>query len=138
MGRGGPGAGRQNSKALLASLVDKLDLLTRKPLTIELTPHEKAKLAEQLQGLAEQEKLSDEEAKKKLDNLVALLKDNKDSLQAVGFRWPGESGPALRPPADSPNPFKEEGNNNHLKDLQERLGQKPAEKESKAAAAKAP
>jgi hypothetical protein len=115
-GRGGP----PSSKTELAAFVGKLDLLTSKPLAIDLADDKKTKVAQVLQGLDKQDTLSEEDAKKKLDALEDQLKDYKDTFLAVGFRWPSESGSA-RPPATSPNPFKDEANSRHLKALQERL-----------------
>jgi hypothetical protein len=115
------GGGRgPNSKSQLAALVDKLDVLTNKPLAIELTPEKKAKVAELLQGLDQKEELSEEDAQKKLDELTDQLKEHKSTLEAAGYRWPGEGGGG-RGGGNAPNPFKEEANSQHLKALQERL-----------------
>jgi hypothetical protein len=117
---GGGGGGRGPSpKAQLASLVTKLDQLTQKPLTVTLNDEEKAKLAEQLRGLAELDTLDDEEAKKRLEATLELVKDDREALEAAGYRWPGAPG-GFRP-TGAPNPFKEEENAAHLKGLQARL-----------------
>jgi catechol 2,3-dioxygenase-like lactoylglutathione lyase family enzyme len=92
-GKGGGGGGRGPSpKTQLATLVDKLDVLTSKPLAIELTPDKKVKVAELLKGLDNKAELSDEDAKQKLDALLAEVQDQKRTLEAAGFRWPGEGG----------------------------------------------
>ena len=62
--------------------------------------------------------LTEEEAKAKLDALAAELKDYKSTLEAAGYRWPGDAAP--QPPASTGNPFKEQAGQ-HLKALQERL-----------------
>ena len=114
-GRGGSFGGTPSSKAQLAALVTKLDQLSQKSLTVELTTEQKKKAHEILKGLADAEDLSDDDAKKRLDDLLELLKDKKGTIEAAGFRWPG--GPAPARPADAPNPFKEEANAKHLKSL---------------------
>jgi hypothetical protein len=120
-GGGGMGGGRGPSpKTQLATLVDKLDVLTSKPLAIELTPDKKVKVAELLKGLDDKAELSDEDAKQKLDALLAEVQDQKRTLEAAGFRWPGEGGGG-RAGATPPNPFMDEANSQHLKALQERL-----------------
>jgi len=119
-GGGGMGGGRGPSpKTQLATLIDKLDVLTSKPLAIELTPDKKVKVAELLKGLDDKAELSDEDAKQKLDALLAEVQDQKRTLEAAGFRWPGEGGG--RAGAAPPNPFMDEANSQHLKALQERL-----------------
>ena len=118
---GGMGGGGAQPKAQLAGLVDKLDLLTAKPLAIQLTDEQRAKIAEQLKGLDQAKELTDEEAKKKLDALTETLKPYRETLEAAGYRWPGAGGGGGRQPPPPPNPFMEEKNNKHLKDLQDRL-----------------
>src|SRR5438105_7174750 len=60
-----PGGGGPSPKTQLATLVDKLDVLTGKPLAIELTPERRAKVAELLKGLDDKTELTDEDAKQK-------------------------------------------------------------------------
>jgi hypothetical protein len=126
-GRGGPGAAPAPSpKAQLATLVGKLDMLTSKPLAVDLDAAKKKQVLEQLRGLGEKDELKDEEAKAKLDALLKVLDGDRDTLEAVGYRWPGAAAPgggrgrggAAQAP---PNPFKEGDNGKHLKALQERL-----------------
>jgi hypothetical protein len=118
---GGMGGGGAQPKAQLAGLVDKLDLLTARPLAIQLTDEQRAKIAEQLKGLDEAKDLTDEEAKKRLDALMETLKPYRETLEAAGYRWPGAGGGGGQQPPPPPNPFMEEKNNKHLKELQERL-----------------
>jgi hypothetical protein len=110
----------------LARLVVKIDQLTQKPLHITLTTEQQAKIREQLQGLDDKAELSDEEAKKRLDAILEIVKGNKDTLEAAGYNWPGQMpggrGGFGQPPA--PNPFKEDANAKHLKSLQEQLAKK--------------
>jgi hypothetical protein len=130
MGRGGPGGGgpggrggfggmRDNPKIQLANLVAKLDDLTRKPLEVKLTEDQKKRVREQLKGLDEQKELTDDDAKKRLDALLEIVKDQSETLKSAGYPWPGEGrGRDNQPPA--PNPFQAGKNNEHLKSL---LGQ---------------
>ncbi len=134
MGGGGPpgmmgGSRGPNSKAQLASLVAKLDVLTHKPLEVKLNAEQKKKMREQLQKLDEKEDLSEAEAKAKLDALLDLLKDQRPTLEAAGYRWPGQGGGGRggRPPAAPPNPFKDAQNSKHLKALQSQLDEKTAQ-----------
>jgi hypothetical protein len=114
-GRGGfGGGGRDNSKNQLASLVAKLDDLTRKPLAVKLTEDQKQKVREQ------QKELTNEDAKKRLDALLEIVKDQSETLKSAGYRWPDEQGPGRDGQAAPPNPFLEGKNNEHLKSL---LGQ---------------
>jgi hypothetical protein len=93
-GPGGPGGGGRGptSKTQLAALVGKLNQLTDKPLFVELTPAQKKQIHEQLQGLADKDELSDDDAKKRLDAMLDVLKDQKATMEAAGYRWPGQGG----------------------------------------------
>lgn len=122
-GKGGKGGGQKgpSPKTQLGTLVARLDALTQKPLTISLDADQKKQVATNLKGLDQMDSLSDEDAKKRLDGLLAAVKDHKDTLEKTGFRWPGE--PAMGPPPGIvPNPFKFEPNSKHLQALEERLG----------------
>ncbi len=127
---GGPGAGAPkggmgrgpNPKLQLASLVAKLDLVTGNLPTIQLTGEQRKKVQEQLQGLDAADELSDDEAKKRLDALLEVLKDHRQTLELVGYRWPSQGGPtSFSAPPELPNPFKEEKAAKPLKSLQSRL-----------------
>jgi hypothetical protein len=138
-GRGGPGGGGPGGgmgggrgaggpKQQLAQLVTKLDLLTGQPLTIQLTPDQRKKAHEILKGL-DADELSDDAARARLDDLTALLKDHRPTLDSVTFRAPGggPGGPGGGPGGGGPqpptaNPFKADENGKHLKALQARLG----------------
>jgi hypothetical protein len=125
-GSGGPGVGGRrgpNSKNRLAELVVKLDQLTGKPLGVTLSAEQQAKLCEQLHGLEKQETLSEEDAGKRLTAILEIVKDDRATLEAAGYRWPGPPG-GFQPPPDVPNPFKEEANGEHLKALQQRVTKK--------------
>ena len=126
-GAGGGGGGQRgpSPKTQLANLVTKLDLLTQKPLSVELTADQKKKVGEQLKGLTDADDLSDEDATKRLDALKDVLKENIETLEAAGYRFPGQGGaPGAggpgggRPPA---NPFKDEQTGKHLKSLESQL-----------------
>lgn len=119
---GGPGGPRRaNPKPQLVSLVTKLDILTQKPLFVDLTPEQKAKVRDILKGLADDDLLGDESAAEKLDGLLVVLKDHRQSLEAAGFRWPVSSPTPTGPPSGLPNPFQEEDNEKHLKSLENTL-----------------
>jgi len=113
-GGGGP-------KSQLENLIVKLDVLTQRPLKIELSKEQANKVAAEVSELAGAD-LTDEDAKKHLDSLLETLKDQKETLVAAGFRWPTEQGAGLKrpfgmgggaPPVDLPK---------HLKALEQRLG----------------
>jgi hypothetical protein len=127
-GGGGPvggGGGRQaSSKAQLASLVVKLDQLANNTLTLRLTDEQRKKIRTQLAGLETQEDLSEDEAKEKLQALLEVVKDQRETLEAAGYRAGGQGGGG-RPNADTPNPFKQDDNGKHLKSLQETLAKGP-------------
>jgi hypothetical protein len=141
---GGPMGGSRppNYKGQIAQLVSKLDVLTEKPLEVRLNADQRKEVAEQLKGV-DADDLSDDAAKEKLDKLLDLVKDQKDTLKAAGYNWPGEGGrgpggpggpggpPGLGgppgpggpggPPGPPQNPFKNDANADHLKKLSERL-----------------
>jgi hypothetical protein len=127
---GGPGGfGAPNPKIQLVVLVNKLEALTGKSITVKLNEDKQKKLAEQLQGLEDKEELSEDDAKKRLDAILEIVKDDKATLEAAGYRWPGErpasggfgGGPGGGPSQTPPNPFKVGDNNKHLKSLQEEV-----------------
>ncbi len=123
---GPPGGGRgPSAKTQLAGLVTKLDVLTQKPLQITLSDEQKEKVRAALEGLAGKEELSEDEAKEKLDALLAVVEKDRDTLEAAGYRWPGGGGGGGgggfggQPP---PNPFTDQKNGEHLKELEKRVG----------------
>jgi hypothetical protein len=120
---GGPpflgGLGRTNPKEQLATLVAKLDLLTRKPLAVHLTDEQRTKLREQLQGLSDKEQLEPAEALKRLEEIQKIVESDKGTLEAVGYSW--SDAPSGGRPTDVPNPFKQEQNGQHLKSLLEEV-----------------
>jgi hypothetical protein len=119
MGKGGgmPGMGKgPEPKTQLESLIVKLDLLTQKPLKIDLSKEQAKKIADEVSKL---KTAGDEvDAKEHLKTLLETLKDHKETLTAAGFRWPsaengGQKGPGGGGPAvDLPK---------HLKSLEERF-----------------
>src|SRR5262249_47461032 len=62
-------------KGQLAALVDKLNLLTDKPLTLQLSDEQKQRLREQVQGLQDIQELSDAEAQKRIEAVQDAIKD---------------------------------------------------------------
>jgi hypothetical protein len=143
----GIGGGRFASlKGQLATLVEKLNLLTDKPLTLQLSDDQKKRLREQVQGLQDIQELSDAEVQKRIEAVQDAIKDQREILEAVGYRWstPGEgsqgpmgAGPGMGggprmpgmgrgsggnpPPEMSPNPFADGKNRKSLEALQDRL-----------------
>jgi hypothetical protein len=114
----GPPAG-PSPTAQLVTLVTKLDQLTQKPLTVTLTDDERARLAEQLKDLDGPTPAGDEECKKRLDAILEIVKEDREALEAAGFRWPGDT--RIPPRGGAPNPFTEVDKAPHLKALRERL-----------------
>jgi hypothetical protein len=105
-------------KNRLVTLVAKLDQLTGEPLALTLTEGQRAAIREQLRGLDEKE-VPDEDAEKRVTAILEAVKGQKDTLEAAGYRWPGEgAGP---PPTSALNPFVEEQNAKHLKSLRDHL-----------------
>lgn len=128
-GGGGPpnarGGGGPNPKAQLASLIGKLDVLTRQSLKVTLTAEQKTKVRDLIQKLDEQKELSDDEAEAKVKDLKQLLnEDQRKTLEAAGYRWPGEGGGRGGPPTTPQNPFTEGENKEHLKSLRAQLQDK--------------
>lgn len=117
-GKGGGFGG--GPKTQLAQLVTRLDVLTGRNLHLDLPAETCAKVYQQLQDMAGDQELSDETARQKLDALLDLLRDQKEPLEAAGFRWP-EGGGRGGGPMGGGNPFKDEKTAKHLKDLQERM-----------------
>jgi hypothetical protein len=121
---GGAGGGGPSSRAQLVALVTKLEQLTSKPLSVNLNEEQQARLREELNGLDEKDELTDEEAKKRLDSILELVKGDKETLEAAGYRWPGQrggGGGAQTPSSEVRNPFKAEDGGKHLKALRDQL-----------------
>ena len=127
MGGGGKGKGKgfgpngPNDKDRLTTLVTKLQQLTDKPLTLKLNDEQRTAIREQLKDLADQEELSNDDAKKRLDAILDAVKDNRATLEAAGFSWPGG---APQFPSPAANPFKEGEPRERLTVLQESLAKK--------------
>jgi hypothetical protein len=115
----GKGFGAPSEKAQLAVLVGKLDQLTNATLTLKLTDEQRATIREQLKDLSEQEEITDEDAKKRLDAILDSLKDQRPMLEAAGYFWPGTPFPKNAPAAS--NPFRVGPDSAKLNSLQEKL-----------------
>lgn len=130
-GGGKGGFGGPSPKVQLAQLVGKLDVLTRTPLSVQLTPDQKTQMKEVLAGLDAKDELTDEEAKAKLDALLKVVEGQKETLIEAGYRWPSAGGGgggfgggppgAGGPPQQPPNPFKEGERAKQLKSLEARV-----------------
>jgi hypothetical protein len=121
MGRGGMGGMGPSVQTHLASLVAKLDVLTGKPLQLSLSDKERAAVREQLAGLADNANLEDNEARRRLNSVLEVLKDHRATLEEAGYRWPVDGAGLM---GDGSNPFREEKTAQRLQALQQRLGEK--------------
>lgn len=122
------GGGGSNSKNQLVALVTKLDQLTGRPLELRLSDDQKATVRDELQGLDEVSILGEEQAKARFDALLKSLENQRDTLEAAGYRWPGggrRAGAGGQATPDVPNPFREDGPGKHLQSLKDKLN-KPA------------
>lgn len=132
MGMMGGGQGPR-PKQQLTTLIRKLELLTS-DLALNLTDEQRQALGKQLDEFAELKTLTDEEAEKKYNDLLALFDDaQKAKQEAIGLPRPrggagggfggggGGFGGGGAPPAPDANPFESDANANSLKALRERL-----------------
>ena len=131
MGGGGGGQGPR-PKQQLTTLIRKLELLTG-DIVLTLTDEQRQALAKQVGEFAELKTLTDDEAEKKYNDLLALFDDaQKAKQEAIGlpFRRGGGGGGGGgfggggAQPAPDANPFESEANANALKSLRERLTSK--------------
>jgi hypothetical protein len=123
-GKGGFGGPPPSPKMQLANLVNVLDTVVDKPVSVTLSPEDRAAIAKQLEGLDSASEIKEEDARAKLEAIQNILeKNNRKSLETVGYRWAGDpkGGFPKEPP---PNPFKEGAAAEHLKSLRERLAKK--------------
>ncbi len=120
-GKGGMMGKGPSPRMQLLSLVNKLDQLTDKPLTVNLSAEQKTKIAEALKELTATDEVGEEVAKNRLDALVESLAEHRSTMEAAGFRWPGEKGGFGGFPKDDPGIFKQEKNAETLKRLQNRV-----------------
>jgi hypothetical protein len=88
-----------SAKDFLALLVAKLDRLTAPPAKLALTSAERKQVLSQLEGLADSKSISEDNAQKRLDALLEILKEHKKALLSADTRA---------------NPFLEEENRVHL------------------------
>src|SRR5262249_40225234 len=91
-GGGGQQQPQQFTKTQLADLVKKLDPLVNKKLVLELSDAERAKVEEQLRGLESLDELKDEDADKRMKELLEVLKDKRPTMELAGYRWPSPGG----------------------------------------------
>jgi hypothetical protein len=117
-GKGKGKGGGPSNKAQLANLIRKLDQLVGKPITLELTAEQKKTARDVLKGLDEKDELSEDDAKDTLGKMHELLRDQRKTLEAVGYVW--EPVPPMPIPT-APNPFKEEATAKQLKALEANL-----------------
>ena len=126
-GGGGPGMPAAPSfKGQLTSLVNALDTVVDKPVSITLSPEDRAAIAKQLEGLDAAGEIKEDDARARLEAIHKILeKDHRKTLETVGYNWSGQGkggfGKKEAPPA---NPFKQGSAADHLKSLMERLTKK--------------
>jgi hypothetical protein len=118
---GGTGGFTSSATARLTALITKLDILTKKPLTLELSADQKKHLQEQLNMLANNSAVDDAEANKRLEAILNIMQKDKDTLEAAGFNFSGQRPGGGAPAATGANPFKLGEPGQHLKALQDRL-----------------
>lgn len=107
----------------LVQLIAKLNLLTDKPLSVQLNDDRKKRIAEQIKDLSKMGALDDDEAEKRLKALLEVVKEDRSTMEAAGYRWPDIGGPRPNGMPKAPiNPFKEEAAAaKELKALQDRV-----------------
>jgi hypothetical protein len=75
--------------------------------------------------------LSEDDAKARLEAALKAVESDRETLEAAGYRWPGQQGGGgggPRPSADpTANPFKEGATAEHLKSLEDQLGKAKTE-----------
>jgi hypothetical protein len=127
----GFGGAPPSPRVQLVTLVNTLDRMVDQPVTLSLTADDRAAIASQLKGLDKAGSISDEDARARLDAILQVVEKDRTALEAIGYRWPNPDGKSRPkggfggpPPKDSPNPFHEGSNGDHLKSLKERLDKK--------------
>jgi hypothetical protein len=139
MGGGGMGGGGRGPapKRDLITLVRKLDLLTGN-IGIKLDEEQTAEILKGLAAIEDAESMTDDDAKARLEELNALLKDDqKSQLDVVGLPFgggggggrggaPGGGGGMAAPPDFDTNPFKQENALKALKSFRGRFSAPPA------------
>jgi hypothetical protein len=117
---GGPQAPSPTTQ--LVQLITKLNLLTDKPLSVQLSDDRKKKIAEQIKDLSKKEALDDDEAETRLKAILEVIKEDRATMEAAGYRWPVLGGSRPNGPPKAPvNPFKDEAAAKELKALQDRV-----------------
>jgi hypothetical protein len=141
------GSGEPRPKRDLATLVRKLDLLTG-DIGITLSAEQATAVSNCLKDVEKPAEMSDDDAKAKRDQLMAVLNENqKARLEAIGLPQPARSGgpgmgpgmpgmdggmPGMMGGAAAPkqdedqNPFQQDAEGKALKSLRERLASKGA------------
>jgi hypothetical protein len=122
---GGRGGRRANPKADLASLVAKLDLMTHERPTLKLDAEQKRKILEQLKTVDKVDALLENEAKDAIVGIQKILKDQRKTLEDIGYHWTEEGEEEKPPPLNPPNPFKTEPGRDHLQALRNQLEKNP-------------
>ena len=120
------GMGGPNPKRDLTTLVRKIALLTG-DIALKLSPEQAQGVSAALADVEKADELSDDDAKAKNDQILALLDDGqKAQLDAIGLPRPqrgaGGGSPGGPPPAPPANPFQDETNAAALKNLRQKVG----------------
>ena len=119
-GMGGRGMfGSPRPKRDLTQVVRKVTLLTSE-VGITLSPEQASALIEALKDVEVAEKMTDEQAQAKHDEILAILdEDQKAQLDTIGL--PRGSRPRGERPPEDANPFGQETNSEALKVLRQRF-----------------
>jgi hypothetical protein len=121
-GSPGGGMGGPNPKRELTTLVRKIALLTG-DVGIKLSSEQAQSLSAVLVDVESAQEISDDDAKAKHDEILALLDDaQKSQLDTVGLPRPPRGAGGGPPSAAPPNPFQDEQNAAALKNLRRQLG----------------
>jgi hypothetical protein len=102
----------------LKDLLAKLDILTGTPPKVTLSPEQKQAIVGKLDELVKKKDFDSVDAISVLDTLLTTLKDQRASLEAVGFRWPPQHLNSTPPPRPPDVPL---GESPHLRAVRERL-----------------
>ena len=105
-----------------------LDRIVDKPVSVNLSPEDRAAIAKQLEGLETANEIKEEDAQARLDAILKVLEKDRHALETVGYRWPGAAkagfGKGSFGKDPPPNPFKQGTAAERLKSLMERLNKK--------------
>ena len=126
--KGGPGGAAPTPQAQLVTLINALDVIVDRPVTVSLTTEDRAAIAAQLRGLDAAGEIKEDDARAKLEAILKVVEKDRKALEAIGYRWPSPAGkgggaPKGGPPApEGTNPLQTPETAAKVKSLQDRLG----------------